>query len=294
MAALHQARPNDIAGIITRADKPKGRGLEKTPSPVKSLAQELNLRPVFEPEQLDDQHEKAWRTMAPDLGVVVAYGKILPKRILEIPKKGFINVHFSLLPKLRGAAPAEYAILEGLDVTGVTIFWLDEGMDTGPILIQRGTPVKPEETAPELLERLTDIGTELLPEALTLIEQGRALKTPQNESLATYAKRLNKNDGQLNWSEPAHVLERKIRAFSAWPTCRATIEGRPVQILKAKAGADQHPGEGGAGEITRIERPLGFFIKCGSGELMIHELRPEGGRAMSAWAFLQGIKGRQP
>ncbi|MBI4667976.1 MAG: methionyl-tRNA formyltransferase [Elusimicrobia bacterium] len=290
--ALIKNRRKDIVGVITKPDQPQGRGLKTMPSPVKALALEAGLDKIFEPAKIKDEgFQKQLNSLEPDLGVVVAYGKILPRPALESPKLGLINVHFSLLPKLRGPTPVEYAILEGYEKTGVTIFWLDEGMDTGPILSQEETAVGPDEDARQLLGRLTDIGTKLLIEAVEKIESGWAEKIAQDSGLATYSKKLEKSDSLIDWSQNAIVIERKIRALISWPGCHTLLGGRTIEILSAKAvEMNDATSAFKPGQITRVEKGAGFFIKCGSGELFVKNIRPQGGRAMSAWSFLQGLR----
>lgn len=277
---------HQVVGAVTRPDAPKGRGQQVQASPVKEFAQNHGLA-VFAPQRLaGPEILNPWIQLAPDLGVVIAYGKILSPALLAIPKLGFINVHFSLLPKLRGASPVEHALLEGLSQTGVTTFWLDQGMDTGLLIQQRSLEIQKNETAPELLKRLSTLGQALLMESLDLIQQGKAPRSAQDSSQATYTKLITKEDGKINWQEPAALIERKIRAFSFWPKTWTLAQGRRLQVLQASLKTSGAEGLT-PGQIVPAPPSKGFFVKCGEGELFIERVRPEGGRDMAAGQWLQ-------
>ncbi|MEK7287192.1 MAG: methionyl-tRNA formyltransferase [Elusimicrobiota bacterium] len=288
LRTLLESARHDIAGVVTRPDAPQGRGQKFGPSAVKALAAQYRLGPVFTPTHpRDADFSGALSDLRADIAVVVAYGKILPETILSATRTGFINVHFSLLPKLRGPSPAEYAILEGHADTGVSLFWIDQGMDTGPLLAQQSLPISPKETAPELLQRLERLGQNLLLKSLDRVAQGTAPKIPQNHTLASYSKIIKKEDGLIEWSEPAIKIECKIRAYAAWPKCWSTINGDRLQILKASAGPDQN-GTREIGQVLNAEAAKGFFVKCGIGEILVETVCPEGGRPMPASAWLAG------
>ncbi|MBI4064668.1 MAG: methionyl-tRNA formyltransferase [Elusimicrobia bacterium] len=279
----------EIAGVVTQQDLPRGRGLKISPPPVKITAQETGVKTILQPEKLKDAGvEKTIAGLKADLGVVVAYGKIIPPSLLKIPRRGMINVHFSLIPKLRGPSPVEYAIWEGHQKTGVSTFWIDQGMDTGDLLDQRETEIKPTENARELLDRLTQMGCELLIDSLKQIEADRALKIPQDNAQASYCKKLTKESGRLDWAKPAQALDRQIRALAIWPGTYALLDGKKIQIIKAKATAENFPQKPGL--VVDLRKPAGFLIKCGLGSLLVEEVKPEGGRAMFAWAYLQGFQ----
>lgn len=290
MQAIVSQTTYQVVGVATQPNQPKGRGLKVKASAVKEQALKLGLNPVLEPLDLkkDMGFLKQFNELKPDLAVTAAYGRILSKEILTCPRLGCINVHFSLLPRLRGASPIESAILEGYSSTGVTIFWMDEAMDTGAILTQEQVPIFPQETALQLRQRLVPLGIKLLLESLRLIAAGKAPRAPQDHTLASYCQLIRKEDGQIHWQESADIIERKIRAFAGWPKCETTFQGKRLQILKAKVVENGPSKEALPGQIIRLERGVGFIIKCNKGSLLIEEVQPEGKRPMSAWAFLQG------
>lgn len=283
-------KEHQVAAIITQPDKPAGRGLNLSMPPVKECAQHLGLSPVLQPQRVtESEFLNTISALKPDLGLVVAYGKILPQLFLDLPRLGVINVHFSLLPQLRGASPVEHALLQGHYHTGVTIFWLDTGMDTGPIITQKDAPIESGETTPSLFKKLIPMGQQLLAQSLKLIANNEAPRIPQNQAKATLATKLTKEMGLINWNRPNLEIDRQIRALISWPTAWTYLDQRPIQILKAQpqnrvSTTAFHPGG-----LTGTERGLGFFVKCGIGELLVEELRPWGGRQMSAWSFLQGL-----
>jgi methionyl-tRNA formyltransferase len=272
---------------VTQPDRPKGRYLKPQPSGVKKIAVEAGL-PVPQPEKARD----AWfvsnlAALAPDLIVVAAYGQILPQSILDLPRFGCVNVHASLLPKYRGAAPIQWAILNNDAETGVTIMKMSASLDTGDILTQKATPIGPEETTAELHDRLALLGAELLISTLPEYAAGAIVPKPQDNAAATHARKISKEDGRIDWTMPASALRNRIRAFTPWPGAYAhlTIRDQPrlVKFWRASVEALQgHPGQ-----VLRADRD-GIVIACGTDALRIEQLQLEGGRKMAAAEFLAG------
>ena len=273
-----------IAGVITQPDRPAGRGRGMTPPPVKILAQELGL-PVIQPERLKAPEAlQQLRQWAPDLIVVTAFGQILRPEVLDLPKFGCINVHASLLPRWRGAAPIQAAILAGDTWTGVTIMRMDPGVDTGPVLSQRGIPVLPDDTAGTLSERLAGLGAELLIETLPGYLGGELLPQPQNGASATYAPMLKKEDGLLDFSHPAIELTKRVHAFNPWPGAFTLWKGQPLKVLRAHAvDAMGEPGK----RLVYEQLP---GIGTQQGILVLDEIQPAGKRPMPGGDFLRGAR----
>ncbi len=273
----------DVVGVVTRPDKPAGRHHSTSqPSPVKHAAIAEDLR-VFQPaDPAAEEFLREALALKPDVSAVVAYGHILKQKLLEVPRLGPVNVHASLLPRLRGAAPIERAILEGFTETGVTIMRMDAGMDTGPILHQVPTPIPPDETAGELRMRLAEIGALALVEALTLMEESEIVPQPQNEAEATYAPKLTREEERLDWSGPAEAVARKIRAFDpkpgAWTECR----GKPLKLF----GARVTDAKGKRGQVLAAGDVLCVAAKAGAVE--ISDVQPAGRQRMSVQAFVNG------
>ncbi len=281
---------HEVIGVYTQPDKPKGRGKELAMSAVKVKARELGL-PVFQPERVrnEDVIEQI-RAMKPDVMVVVAFGQILPKALLEIPKLGCVNVHASLLPAYRGAAPIQWAVLDGLEKTGVTTMLMDEGLDTGDILMQREVVLDKTETGGSLFDKLSIVGAELLVETLAALENGTTVRTKQDDSKSNYAKMLNKALGKIDFTEDAEIIERLIRGLNPWPSAFTYLGGKTLKIWDAdvvEADADGVPYEGEAGTIVEIGRKS-FVVACGKAALRINELQLEGKKRMPADAFLRG------
>jgi len=286
LEALARRTRHEIAAVLTQPDAPKGRGQKLGPPPAKIKAQAMGIKEIFQPANAKDPAlRQALRDLGVDLGVVVAYGKILPPELLSIPIYGFINVHFSLLPKLRGPSPVETAILEGLDATGVTTFHLNERLDAGDLVLQRGVPVSPAEAAPELKSRLSALGQDLLVETLGLIESGRAPRIPQVESEATRSRLFGKEDARLDPSRGARHLERQVRAFREWPKAWMDFEWGRIQVLQARAVQQR---------LNEPWRPVpgqGFLLSCSEGSLLVEKVQPASRGPMGAWDFLQGLQG---
>lgn len=277
-----------LEAVVTQPQRPSGRGRKPTPSPVMERAQREGI-PILTPQSCKDTlFQKRVKEFGVDVGVVVAYGQILPKALLEIPPLGFVNVHASLLPRHRGAAPVAWAIILGDPITGVTIMKMDEGLDTGPILAQQSTGIGDEEDAQELSSRLSQMGARLLIDTLDALERGAISPKQQDSSLATYAPKLRKEDGLVDWTEPAILISRKVRAMVPWPTAYTTLRGSRLTIWKARALDLKEKGEPGSVVLAR-EGTL--WVATGEGILEIVELQPEARPRMSAKAFIQGRRG---
>lgn len=274
-----------ITGVVTQPDRPAGRGRGLKPPPVKELASQLNL-PVIQPKRLKaPEAMEQIRNWNPDIIVVAAFGQILPPEVLDLPPFGSINVHASLLPRWRGAAPIHAAILHGDDETGITIMKMDPGLDTGPIISKRSMSISPDETTGTLSARLAEAGAQLLIEALTDYLAGEITPYPQDNALATYAPMLKKADAELDFSLSAQVLERWVRAYNPWPCAFSFWQGKHLKIHRAHAVENPRvtPGE------TRISAGLPAF-GTREGLLVLDELQPAGKKAMPGEIFLRGAK----
>lgn len=273
---------HEIVGVFTQPDKPQGRKLVLTPSPVKALALTHNLR-VFQPKTLkDDTIYKTIKMLSPDLIAVVAYGKILPEPILNYPQWGCINVHGSLLPKWRGAAPIQWSIISGDTFAGVTTMKMSIGLDTGDILLTRHTDIGRKETAGELFSRLSQYGAELLSETVANIQTITA--TPQEESKACYAPMLSKEHAMINWSKDANVVDCLIRGLNPWPVAYTKLGEKSLKIFFAEA----EDGVGTPGTVLSCDPKTGLLVACGIGALRIYEVQLEGGKRMKISDFLRG------
>ena len=275
-----------ICGAFTQPDKPKNRGMKLQASPVKEYALSENI-PVFQPVKLRDGTALACiRELDPELIVVAAYGRILPEDILAYPRYGCINVHSSLLPKYRGAAPINWAILNGEEETGVTIMHMAPELDAGDIIAQRATPIGPNETAPELFDRLAQMGGELLAETVAQIQAGTAPRRAQDAAQATYAPMLSRELSPLDWSRPAQALHDQVRGLLPWPAAVAEFGGIRCKVFSTDVledTADSAPG-------TVVEAgKAGILMACGGGSLLrVRELQPDGKKRMAAADFLRG------
>jgi methionyl-tRNA formyltransferase len=276
-----------VAAVVTQPDKPKGRDLKLEPSPVKSLALKLNL-PVLQPAHArDDQFIAELRELKPDLIVVVAYGHILPQTILDLPKFGCLNVHTSLLPKFRGAAPIQWAIASGETETGVTVMKMDAGLDTGPIVSQRRTPISPEDDSTTLHDRLARLGAELLAQTIPDFVAGKIQPAPQPADGVSHAPKIKKEDGRIDWNLPAKTIWNRLRAFTPWPGAFTFLAGEPKPHLLKIWNVGMVKQSGGTGEILSADK-TGIIVGCGENALRILELQREGGRRMGAAEFLAG------
>ena len=278
------AQRNEVVAVYTQPDRPAGRGRGLTPSPVKKEAL-LRGIPVLQPENFRRQVSKdALRALQPDVMIVVAYGLILPQSVLDIPVYGCWNVHASLLPRWRGAAPIQRAIEAGDSETGVCLMQMEKGLDTGPVLLSQSIPIGEAETGGQLHDRLAELGAQVLRDGLGLLRAGmRPVPQPQPDVGVTYAHKLDKAEARLDWSQPAHVLANKVRAFNPWPMAEATLAGERVRLHGAIAVDGVH---GAApGTLLRAGRD-GLDIACGDGVLRVRVLQREGGRAITAADFL--------
>jgi methionyl-tRNA formyltransferase len=276
---------HEVVAVYTNPDKPKNRGMKMTPSPVKVAALEAEL-PVIQPTTLKDEAVFAeLKAFAPELIVVAAYGKLLPNSILELPKYGCINVHSSLLPKYRGAAPINWAMVNGEKETGVTIMYMAQALDAGDIISQRVTPIEPEENAEELYTRLAELGAELLSETVVSIANGTATRIPQDDSQHTYAPMLSRELSPIDWSRPAQSIHDQIRGLVSWPATTFELEGK---TFKAYASVLAGETSKEAGTLLGSNKQ-GILYACGDGKVLcITELQAPGKKRMKAADFLRG------
>lgn len=279
-----------VVAAVTQTDKPKGRGGQMAFSPVKELCLEKNI-PVLQPERAkSDEFYEELNKYAPDMILVAAYGKILPKRVLDLPKYGCINVHTSLLPDYRGAAPIQWAVLNGEEKTGATIMYMDEGCDTGDIISQRELYLAADETGGSLHDKLAVLGGELLVETMPSILDGSAVRTKQDHSKSRYVGLIEKSLGNLDFTRPAVELERYVRGLDPWPGAFTYIDGKLLKIWKAEV----IPGDAGAEPGSLVEnKGKSLNFATGDGVLAVTELQPEGKKRMPAAAYLNGLKGKQ-
>jgi methionyl-tRNA formyltransferase len=278
------ARHHEVVGVYTQPDRPAGRGRGLMPSPVKLEAIARGI-PVFQPESLKTpEAQQQLRDLQPDLMVVVAYGLILPKAVLAIPTHGCWNVHASLLPRWRGAAPIQRAIQAGDAETGVCLMQMEAGLDTGPVLLRQHTPIQAGELGGSLHDRLAELGAQVLSDGLGLLRAGlKPIAQPQPAQGVTYAHKLDKAEARLDWSDDAQVLERTVRAFNPWPIAEAQLAGERVRIHGALALVDN---QGKApGTLLAVGRE-GIDIACGQGALRLRVLQREGGKAITAADYL--------
>lgn len=279
------ATKHQLVGIVTQPDRGAGRGRELRPSPVKKEALARDV-PVYQPWSLRSAEGVSrlagWR---PEVIVVAAFGQILSPEVLELPPYGCLNVHASLLPRWRGAAPVAAAILAGDELTGVTIMKMDAGLDTGPILAQREEPIRSDDTRATLMERLSYVGAELLAETLPAYLAGELHTQPQDDDKATFADRLRKEDGELDWARSAVQLDQKIRAFTPWPGTFTFWRGSRLKVLKASPLPDW---EGGAAPGTVVELEEGAAVATGEGALCLEQIQLAGKQAMPIEPFLRG------
>ena len=277
--------PDEVIAVVTQPDREKGRGRKVLFSPVKELALQHDLTPLQPEKVKEEAFQEAVRSLQPDLIVVVAYGQILTKSILKIPKYGAVNVHASLLPKYRGAAPIAWTILNGEKVTGVTTMVMDEGMDTGDILLQAEVPIGDDETCEALHDRLASSGARLLLETVEKMKGGNIQPIPQDHSKATYAPPLKKEDGHIDWKKEAMEIDRQIRAFNPWPGAFTKLGDQWLKIYKGEIREKAPIGKAGAVVWVGLD-----FIEVGTGKdsFLIREVQLEGRRRMTIREFLSG------
>ncbi len=277
--------PDEVVGVVTQPDREKGRGRKIVISPIKELALQHGL-PVLQPEKAKEEaFQKALSSLQPDLFVVVAYGQILPKSVLNIPRYGAVNVHASLLPGYRGAAPIAWAILKGEKVTGVTTMVMDEGMDTGDILLQEEVPIGDEETCEMLHDRLASKGAQLLSKTLEKMKAGEIRAIPQDHSKATYAPPLKKEDGQIDWKKEAKEIDRQVRAFNPWPGAFTKWGDRLLKIYRGEIR--ERTSEGEAGAVVWVGSDF-IEVAAGKDSYFMKEVQLEGRKKITIREFLSG------
>ena len=280
------ASRHEVVGVVTQPDKPKGRGKHLQAPPVKEAALELNI-PVYQPEKVrEESFVEELAQLNPDAIIVAAFGQLIPKTILDMPKYGCLNIHASLLPKYRGASPIQWAILNGDEKTGVTIMRMEEGLDTGAIYLQKEYPLYGTETGGSLFDTLAELGGPLMLEALDRLEAGTLEAVPQEEEKACYVRMLKKEFGRIDWSEDGRQIERYIRGLNPWPAAYTSWSGKTLKLWKAEWIAEDT--DQTAGTVTGTTK-AGFFVQTGNGQLFVTELQLEGKKRMDAAAFLRGV-----
>lgn len=284
LEAIIKSGKHEVIGVVSQPDKPKGRGKTMQYPPVKEKALEYGL-PVWQPENVNDPQMLArLQACQPDCIVVAAFGQLLKKEILELPPMGCINIHASLLPKLRGAAPIQWAVIQGDRTAGVTTMWMDQGLDTGDMLLKKEIELAPDETGGSLFDRLSVCGCELILETLDALENQTVVRTPQTGE-SSYARILTKELGNIDWTRPAAEIERLIRGLNPWPSAFTYLNGKMLKLWLARvSGTELAPGE------LSVPDKHTLLIGCGEGSLQILELQAEGKKRMSADAWLRGVK----
>jgi methionyl-tRNA formyltransferase len=273
----------DVVGVYTQPDRPKGRGMKMVASPVKELALANDI-PVFQPENFrSDEDVEALRDLKPDVCAVVAYGRILPQRVLDIPTKGCVNIHASLLPQYRGSAPYQWAVLDGLKETGVTAQHMALQMDAGDVIDVAKTPIGENETAGELLDRLAVLGADLLSRTLTRFEEGDVKGTPQNEADVSFAPMLDKSMCPIDWNRPAQQVHNQVRGLHPWPVATMELKGQKFKVHATAVVA----GKGQPGEVLGLTK-TGLVIACAEGAIEVRSLQAEGGKRMAAPDYFRG------
>ena len=279
----------NVVCVITQPDRPKGRGRKITPPPVKKIALQADIQ-VLQPEKIRDEGFLARLTdFNPDLIVLTAYGRVLPAELINLPPHGTINVHASLLPKYRGAAPIQWAIINGETETGVTIMQMDEGLDTGDVLLAEKFPISPDDTAGSLFMKLAELGGTVLKKALAQLRANKLTPIKQDDSLATHAPLLKKEDGLVDWSRSAEQISCLIRGLDPWPTTYTTLSGKRFRLFTPQVvDLTDYQDKGDApGTVCRADHN-GLVAKTGKGSLLIREVQPEGSKRMTVDAFLRG------
>ena len=273
----------EVVGVYTQPDRPKGRGMKMVFPPVKDVAIEHNI-PVFQPENFrEDETLEQLKALAPDVVAVVAYGRILPQRVLDLVPQGFINIHASVLPQYRGSAPYQWAVLDGLKETGVSAQFMVHAMDAGDVVGVAKTPIGPDETAGELLDRLAVLGADLLSETLTKYENKELIPVPQDESKVTMAPMLDKTMCPIDWTKTAQQIHDKVRGLHPWPVATMELKGQKFKVHATKI-VDGH---GEPGQILGVTK-TGLKIACGDGAIEVTSLQAEGGKRMAAPDYFRG------
>jgi methionyl-tRNA formyltransferase len=289
LEALVKAPEHDVLAVVTQPDRPVGRQLKLAASPIKDLAFRLHLL-IYQSEKIGSATSVAQlKYLRPDVIVVAAYGQILPKAVLELPRKGCLNLHASLLPKYRGASPIHAAIAAGEKESGVTIMYMDEGLDTGDILLQESVVLRRRETTETLHDRLAKIGADALMKALALVADNRAPRTKQDNAKATLTKKLRKEDGHIKWDRPQREIDAHIRAMTPWPSAYAWIpQEKDQKMLKIFTTILSNRAKGKPGEILRVDKH-GVLVAAGKGGLLLREVQLEGKKRMHAAEFARGF-----
>jgi methionyl-tRNA formyltransferase len=278
---------HEVVMVVTQPDRPKGRGQEMQPPPVKVVALQHKI-PVIQPEKLKDAALVAQlKTLQPDLIVIVAYGKILPREIIDIPRLACLNLHAALLPKYRGAAPIQWAILNGEKETGMTIFQLVEALDAGPIYAQEKLPIKDYDNANTMLDKLFRDGARLLVKLLVQMEKGKITPVNQDEKLVTFAPKISKEMGEIDWKKSAQKIHDQVRALVSWPGAHTYYKGKTLKIFDTRLIKNE--AEGKPGEVIKIDKE-GIIIACGDGALLLKEVQLEGKARHAAFDFANGAK----
>ena len=273
----------DVVGVYTQPDRPKGRGMKLVASPVKETASAAGI-PVFQPENFrEEETVEQLRQLKPDVCAVVAYGRILPQKVLDVPEYGCINIHASLLPKYRGSAPYQWAVLDGLTETGVTAMYLTREMDAGDIIDVAKTPIGENETAGELLDRLAVLGAELLSKTLTRFEKGKVPSVPQDPSGVSFAPMLDKSMCPIDWTKTAQQVHDHVRGLHPWPVATMELQGKTFKVHATRLAE----GSGKPGEILGLTK-TGLRIACGQGAVEVISLQAEGGKRMAAADYFRG------
>jgi methionyl-tRNA formyltransferase len=284
LEVLHEI--SEVAAVISQPDRPAGRGLAMRPPAVKQRALELGLD-VWQPKKVrTPDFAEQLRELGADVGVVVAYGRILPRAVLEAPRTGCVNVHASLLPRWRGAAPIQWSIVNGDPETGVTLMQMDEGMDTGPVLATATTVIERDDDAASLSERLSRLGAELLREELPRYVAGELTPTPQDDAYSTMAPLLRKAHGRIDWTKPSREVHNQIRGMNPWPGAHTTLAGRRIKIHRAQFST-LDPEAAVPGQVTALD-PEGILVACADGTIELQELQESGRNRVDARAFISG------
>ena len=280
------AEKHEVVAVVSQPDKPKGRGKKLQFTPVKELALSLGLE-VLQPEKIKNpDFVETLRRLDADIFIVIAYGQILSEEILNIPKYGCLNIHGSLLPKYRGAAPIQWAIINGENVTGVTIMQMDKGLDTGDMILKKEMPILADDDSNSLHERMSVIGAEALITALESIENGTAIFTKQDDNLSTYASMLKKQMGHISWDDTSDKIINLIRGLNPWPTAYTYMDGETLKIWKAKKSTDDY--NGANGEIVKVDVKDGITVKTGDGAIILTEIQGKSGKRMEATKYILG------
>lgn len=286
LEVLLKSSKHTVAAVVTQPDKPKGRGNMMQYSPVKELALSYQV-PIYQPAKVRaEEFVDILKELTPDVIIVVAFGQILSKKILEIPKYGCLNVHASLLPKYRGAAPIQWAIMDGEKETGVTIMKLDTGVDTGDMIKKAVVPIDAKETGESLLKKLSKLGGPMIEEVLEELEKGTAVFEKQQEAFSSHTRKLDKEIGRIDWNMSAEKIDCLIRGLNSWPSAYTTLNGKMLKIWEAEI-VESEEWDGEVGEIVKVEKDR-FFVKTGQGVLAILEVQLEGKKRMRTDAFLRG------